>query len=370
MRFLMLNWRDPRNPKSGGAERVSQAYLGALLERGHEVWWYANDYPGGAPAETINGIRIARGGGNGTSILKAIQWYRRQDPFDLVIDQHHGLPWYAPWWSGTNCVAYIHEVLGPIWKAFYPWPINTIGQWQERWTHWAYRAVPFWTPSESTKQVLHRHGVREVRVFPNGTDATPIAELEEKPLCRPVRLVAVARLAPNKRVAHAIQATRILLQKGIQAHLTIVGAGEVEAQLKQMAGQPELAERITFTGALPEEGKNAELRRAHLLIHTSIREGWGLNVIEANAMGTPAIVYPVGGLVDSTLDGQTGIVTRDETPEAVADSVQMLLSKPAEYDRLRLNAWERAKTFAWQKVLPPACDWLEGQARRRSASRG
>jgi glycosyltransferase involved in cell wall biosynthesis len=368
MRFLMLNWRDPRNPMSGGAERVSQAYLGALLERGHEVWWYANDYPGGAPAETVNGIRIARGGGKGTSILKAIQWYRRQEHFDLVIDQHHGLPWYAPWWSGTNCIAYIHEVLGPIWKAFYPWPINTIGQWQERWTHWAYRAVPFWTPSASTKIVLHRHGVREVSVFPNGTDAKPLAELEEKPLCRPVRLVAVARLAPNKRVAHAVQAARILLQKGIQVHLTIVGTGEVEAQLKQMASQPELAERITFTGALPEEGKNTELRRAHLLIHTSIREGWGLNVIEANAMGTPAIVYPVGGLVDSTLDGQTGIVTRDETPEAVADSVQMLLSKPAEYDRLRMNAWERAKTFAWQKVLPPACDWLEGQARRRSRS--
>jgi glycosyltransferase involved in cell wall biosynthesis len=368
MRFLMLNWRDPINPKTGGAERVTQAYLGGLLERGHEVWWYANGFPGGAPVETVRGITIARGGGKGTSVLKAIQWYRRQKPFDLVIDQHHGLPWYAPWWSGTNCVAYIHEVLGPVWNAFYSWPVNRIGQWQERWTHWAYRAVPFWTPSESTKKVLHRHGVREVRVFPNGTDTAPLAGLEGKPLCRPVRLVAVARLAPNKRVEHAIHAARILLQRGIQAHLTIVGTGEVEAQLRQMASQPELAECVTFTGALPEEAKDAELRRAHLLIHTSIREGWGLNVIEANALGTPAIVYPVGGLVDSTLDGQTGIVTREETPEAVANSVLMLLNKPAEYDRLRMNAWERAKTFAWQKVLPPACDWLEEQARRRSRS--
>ena len=300
---------------------------------------------------------------------KAIQWYRRQKPFDLVIDQHHGIPWYAPWWSGTNCVAYIHEVLGPIWNAFYSLaaqsrsangrnagPIGSTAQ------------SPFWTPSESTKNVLHRHGVREVRVFPNGTDATPLAELEGKPLCRPVRLVAVSRLAPNKRVDHALQATRILLQRGVQAHLTIVGTGEAEAQLRQMASQPELAECVTFTGQLPEEEKDAELRRAHLLIHTSIREGWGLNVIEANALGTPAIVYPVGGLVDSTLHGQTGIVTREETPEAVADSVLALLNKPAEYDRLRVNAWERAKTFAWQKVLPPACDWLEEQARRRSAS--
>jgi glycosyltransferase involved in cell wall biosynthesis len=368
MRFLMLNWRDPRNPSSGGAERVTQGYLEGLLRRGHEVLWYANEFPGCQPTETVHGIRVVRGGGKGTSVLKARQWYRGEKPFDLVIDQHHGIPWYAPWWSGTNCVAYIHEVLGPVWNAFYSWPLNRIGQWQERWTHWAYRTVPFWTPSESTKIVLHRHGVREVRVFPNGTDATPLAELEEKPLCRPVRLVAVARLAPNKRVEHAIQTARILLQRGIQAHLSIVGAGEAEAQLKQMASQPELAERVTFTGPLPEEGKDAELRRAHLLIHTSIREGWGLNVIEANALGTPAIVYPVGGLVDSTLDGQTGIVTREETPEAVADSVLALLNTPSEYGRLRMNAWERAKTFTWQKVLPPACDWLEEQARQRSRS--
>jgi glycosyltransferase involved in cell wall biosynthesis len=368
MRFLMLNWRDPRNPMSGGAERVSQAYLGALVAKGHEVYWFANDFPGGEGVETVRGINIVRGGGKGTSIMKAIRWYRQQKPFDLVIDQHHGIPWFAPWWSGTNCIAYIHEVLGPVWKAFYPWPLNTIGQWQERWTQWMYRAIPFWTPSESTKKVLHRNGVREVKVFPNGTDATPLAELEGKPLCQPVRLIAVARLAPNKRVDHALQAARILLQKGIEAHLTIVGTGEAEAQLRQMADQPELAKHVTFTGLLSEEEKNAALRRAHLLVHTSIREGWGLNVIEANAMGTPAIVYPVGGLIDSTLHGETGIVTREETPESVAEGVLTLLSKPAEYERLRLNAWERSKAFAWQQVLPPACEWLEQQARLRSSS--
>ena len=95
-----------------------------------------------------------------------------------------------------------------------------------------------------------------------------------------------------------------------------------------------------------------------------MREGWGLNVIEANAMGTPAVVYPVGGLVDSTVHGQTGLVTRAETPESVVGSIISLLNNPIEYDRLRVNAWERAKTFAWQKVLPPACEWLEQQARR------
>ena len=39
--------------------------------------------------------------------------------------------------------------------------------------------------------------------------------------------------------------------------------------------------------------------RAHVLVATSVREGWGLNVSEAAACGTPAIGYSVPGLVDS-----------------------------------------------------------------------
>jgi len=362
MRFLMLNWRDPKNPLAGGAERVTLAYLVALAGRGHEVFWFANDFPGAAREENFQGIKIIRGGGKGSSVLKARQWYRQQKRFDLVIDQHHGIAWYAPWWAKTNCVAYIHEVLGPIWNSFYPWPVSAFGQWQERWTHWLYGNVSFWTPSESTRKVLQQHGVREIRVFPNGTDATPLAALEPKPIEAPLRLVTVSRLAPNKRVDHAIKALKILLEKNAPVRLTIVGTGETESALKQIANDLGVSERIEFTGQLDEPKKNEQLRRAHFLVHTSVREGWGLNVIEANATGTPAIVYPVGGLVDSTLHNETGLVTRDETPAAVADAALNILRTPEKYDQLRVNAWNRSKTFAWNQVVPPVCDWLEQQA--------
>jgi glycosyltransferase involved in cell wall biosynthesis len=129
-----------------------------------------------------------------------------------------------------------------------------------------------------------------------------------------------------------------------------------------MASQPELAGRVEFTGHVTEAEKNLHLCTAHLLIHTSVREGWGLNVIEANAMGTPAIVYPVGGLVDSTVHRETGLITEGETPSAVADSVIELLQNPNEYERLRFNAWNRSKTFQWPHVLQMSSDWLEKQA--------
>lgn len=365
MRFLMLNWRDPKNPISGGAERVTLAHLLALVERGHEVFWYTYDFPGGPREETFQGIKIVRGGGKGSSIFKAIAWYRRQEKFDLVIDQHHGLPWFAPWWCGTNCVAYIHEVLGPIWTAFYTWPLSSIGQSQERWTHWLYRHVPFWTPSESTKKDLQANGIRSVTVIPNGSDTAPIPFLQDKSLEIPLRLICVCRLAPNKRVDHAIRAVKALADRKVPAQLTIVGSGESKPELEQLTTELGLHDDVRFTGLLTEEEKDAELRQAHFLVHTSLREGWGLNVIEANAMGTPAAVYPVGGLVDSTVPGQTGIVTSAETPESVADALADIVKKPELYARYRAQAWERSKTFSWPVILPQVVDWLEAQAKKQ-----
>ncbi len=366
MRFLMLNWRDPRNPRTGGAERVTEGYLRALAERGHEVYWYAYAFEGAEPEERLGGIRIVRGGGMGTALVEALAWYRGQRAFDLVIDQHHGIPWYAPWWCGTRCVAYIHEVLGPIWNSFYPWPFSLVGQLQERWTHWLYRNVQFWTASRFTRLLLKRNGVRRVQIIPYGVDTVALAELDSKPLGEPLRLVTVSRLAPNKRVDHALRAVRCLLDRGVAVKLHVVGTGEVEEPLQRLSRELRLDPVVTFTGPLAEADKDALLRGAHFLLHTSLREGWGLNVIEANALGTPATVYPVAGLTESTIHGRTGLVARAERPDCVAEALVGILAQPSKYQQLRLRAWERAKTLHWSKVLPRACDWLESQAAGKS----
>jgi glycosyltransferase involved in cell wall biosynthesis len=126
-----------------------------------------------------------------------------------------------------------------------------------------------------------------------------------------------------------------------------------------------LEEKVIFTGPLPEAAKDEQLQRAHFLLHNSLREGWGLNVIEANAMGTPAVVYPVAGLIESTLHDETGLISEKETPESMALSLEGILRTPKKYQDYRVKAWERARTLHWDKVLPLACEWLEKQARGR-----
>lgn len=362
MRFLMLNWRDPENPLSGGAERVTQGYLAALAGRGHEVFWFANAFEGCPRESTIEGIHIVRGGGKGSSILEARRWYKSQKPFDLVIDQHHGIPWLAPWWCKTNCIAFIHEVLGPIWNAFYPFPLNVIGRTQERWTQWLYRNVLFWTACESTRDDLMRNGVKRVKIIRYGVHTQALPELAAKPPMTPLKLAVVSRLAPNKRIDHAVRTVAVLKKIGIATHLRIVGGGDCLELLRKMVVEYGLQLDVTFAGPLSEKEKDELLRNSHLLLHTSQREGWGLNVIEANAMGTPAAVYPVAGLRESTLDNETGVVARVESPESLAERIKELLAVPGFYEKLRVSAWERARTFHWSRILPPACDWLEEMA--------
>lgn len=366
MRFLMLNWRDPRNPLSGGAERVTEAYLAALQARGHEVFWFTSHFPGAAFEDEISGIKIIRAGNKGSSIVAAIKWYRRQKRFDLVIDQHHGIPWYAPWWCRTNIVAYLHEVLGPIWDVFYRWPTSALGRYQELITHWLYRGVQFWTASATTKAILECHGVKRVHIIPYGVHTMALPQLDPKPLTPPIRLVMVSRLAPNKRVDHGIRALAELAARGFNANLTVVGSGIMEPAWRGLTAALGLTDRVRFVGLLPEQEKDEQLRQAHILLHTSLREGWGLNVIEANAMGTPAVVYPVAGLTESTLHDQTGLIATAETPTALAEAIVQCARDPERYERYRHAAWTRAKSFHWSNVLPIACEWLEKQAANRS----
>ena len=362
MRFLMLNWRDPKNPLAGGAERVTLAYLAGLVKRGHEAYWFTHAFPGCEPEDEIEGVKIVRGGGTVSSIIKARAWCRSQPKFDLVIDQHHGIPWFAPVWCGTNNVSYIHEVLGPIWSSFYSWPLDSIGRFQERWTHWGYRKVPFFTASSCTLAKLKEHGVRDIKQIPYGVDTRVLESLPPKSLEQPLKLVMVSRLAPNKRVHHGIKGVAALLKKGINAHLTIMGGGEEEEQLKTLAAEV-LPDVHTFTGPVSEEEKDRILKESHLLLHTSQREGWGLNVIEANAMGTPTVVYPAEGLIESTLDGETGLVSKEQTPESLADRLADALEMKDQYQAWREAAWKRADSFHWENVLPRACEWFESKAR-------
>ncbi len=61
----------------------------------------------------------------------------------------------------------------------------------------------------------------------------------------------------------------------------------MEGPLRELAADLGIAAHVTFTGRLSEIEKDRRLRQAHLLVHTSLREGWGLNVPGSQRGGHP-----------------------------------------------------------------------------------
>ena len=148
-----------------------------------------------------------------------------------------------------------------------------------------------------------------------GVTPRPPAEKESVPT-----VVFIGRLSANKRPDHAIRAFGFVRGQLPEAQMWVIGSGPEEARLRKMAGPG-----VTFFGRVSEEEKRQRLGRAHALVATSVREGWGLVVTEAAANGTVSIGYDVAGLRDS-IGASGGILTRANPASLAIGLARLLLS--------------------------------------------
>ena len=120
--------------------------------------------------------------------------------------------------------------------------------------------------------MLHARGIQSVKRIPYGVYTQALPSLPEKLMSAPLRLAVVSRLAPNKRIDHAIQTLRCLKDRQIDAALKIIGTGDSMPQLKQCVGQLGLNDRVTFAGFLDVTGCG---RERPTLTHRASRPGDG-----------------------------------------------------------------------------------------------
>lgn len=362
MNILILNWRDPKNPKSGGAEIVTLEHARAWVKKGHQVTWFTSSFTGALPEEKIEGVTIIRKGSSLTTYFHAPFYYlANREKIDLVIDEIHGMPFFTPLFVHKPKIAFIHEVAREIWDHMYPFPINVVGRIIESLYFKLYKNVPFWTDAESTIDDLVRQGIDRNNCIAINCPAS------NEPLRRPVKkekiptFIFVSRLVKMKGIEEVIKAFAIIRQDLPDAQLWLVGGGEGSylKELQEMTTSLDLVECVNFLGRIPQEKKLALMGRAHLLLHASVKEGWGLVVIEAASQMTPSIVYNVAGLRDSVKDQKTGIVTKKNSPEALAKETVKLMSDKATYHRLQKNALGWATSLTWDDATRKSLRLLE-----------
>jgi glycosyltransferase involved in cell wall biosynthesis len=336
VKILILNWRDVRSPRGGGAERVTHEVARRLVARGHEIVWLsslAGDLP---REEVIDGVEVVRRGSEATTRLHAPGLAGRVQP-DVVLEEINTLPYFAPVWSSRPVVLYMNQLAREVWWYEARLPIAVVGWLSEPIYLRAYRKCDAVTISRSSRDDLRHLGLRHaITIAPMAVETERVHTLTPK--SREGRLLAIGRLTPSKRYDHAIAALAQVRRTHPQATLTIVGEGRERDSLLELADRLEVGSALTLPGRVSEAEKSRLLDESDLLVGTSAREGWGLTVTEAAARGTAAVVYDIPGFRDAVVDGRSGLVVTPR-PAALAAAVSGLLDDAERFDRLRKDAW-------------------------------
>ena len=347
MRILWYNWRDIKNPEAGGAEVYCHEIMTRLFKKGHDITLFTSQFPNSSQSDIIDGIRVIRSGGRYSVYSKARSYFKKnKHNFDIFIDSINTIPFLSPKLvQEKKVLPIVYQRAAEIWFHEVPFPISHLFYYYLE-TKWLsrYKDITTVTISKSSQDDLESIGFKKTFVVPIGLTIEPLSEMPQKE-SNPT-IIFLGRLKKYKLPNHALEAFTIIKEHILGAKLWVIGGGPMLNDLRRMYNNQD----ITFYGHTTEEQKYDLLRRAHLVLVPSIREGWGLVVTEANAMGTPAIAYNVHGLKNSVIDKETGILIKDRSEESLAHAAITLLTDKDLLWKYSKNALEYSKRFTWDNA--------------------
>ncbi len=354
--ILIFSWRGPKHPHAGGAEIVTHEHAKAWVKKGHQVTLFTSSFDQALSEEVIDGVRIVRRGSQILSVqLEAFFWYLfgQSQSFDLVVDQFHGLPFFTPLFVRCKKLAFIHEVTKDVWK-YNPLnePFHSVVSWLGQWGEpaifrYIYREIPFMTVSASTKTELIEYGIPQssIYIIQNGFDQVKTLSRNKKRV-----LTFIGAIAKDKGIEDAIKVFSLL--KNFSFTFWVIGKHDEVyfQQIKKLIQKYDLTKKIKFWGFVSQSKKFELLSQSFLVVNPSVREGWGLTVIESAAVKTPTVAYRVSGLKDAIVHGKTGILADKKTPESLAAAVVKIYKSQSLYKKLQTQAYQWSKKFSWHEA--------------------
>lgn len=188
----------------------------------------------------------------------------------------------------------------------------------------------------------------KIDIIPNGVSIENFDIAKKRAKDGKLRLLVVGRLVSRKKIDVAIKALPLLLQKGIDASLTVAGGGVLYQQLNELAQKLDLAERVSFLSEVSRSQMPELYADADIFLMCSRHEGMSNAMLEAMAAGLPIITSDcegVGELIDSN-----GIILEDTSAETVADAVERLINDQGLSEVMSEASKQIAKRFSWHTV--------------------
>lgn len=344
---VICNWRDLQHPEAGGSEQHVETVARMLAADGHPVTILCARVAGRPVEEFRDGVRYLRAGGRfGVYLRAAWALLSGQVRPDVVVDVQNGPPWLSRLVTRKPVVVLLHHVHREQWPIVFG-KLGMLG-WllESRVAPRIYRRSRYLTVSECTRAELAGQGIDPARVTVayNGTPA-PVPSAAAR--SGTPRVVVLGRLVPHKRVEIVIHAAAALRDRFPDLAVDIVGQGWWAGELAALARRLGVEDIVTFHGFVDEQAKADLLARAWVGALPSVKEGWGLSVVEAASHGTPSVAFSrAGGLAESILDGQTGVLV-DGDEDAYIAALADLLADRTRCAALGRRARAYASQFSW-----------------------
>ena len=358
MNILLLTDRDWTHPQAGGTGANLYGQVAHWLADGHEITVVAGDFEGAeateqpAPGLTVHHV------GTRVTVFPWAAWRTLRGlgrEADVVLEVVNGIAFGTPawWWLDAPTVALVHHVHQDHYVAEMGRRGRIAAFVAERAPlQLLYRSTPVLTISNAARDDLTELGVprEHIHVAYLGVEAPPV---EPPPASETPRLLFLGRLKQYKRIEVVLD----VLEAVPDAHLDIAGDGDHRPALEAQIDARGLRDRVTLHGHVSEEQKTELFGRAWLNLTASSAEGWCLTVMEAAMCGTPSAALRVGGLAESIVDEQTGLLA--ETPQELAGRVAALMADPVRREELGAAARARARGFTWAHTAERSLAVLE-----------
>ncbi|HOX87231.1 MAG TPA: glycosyltransferase [bacterium] len=160
----------------------------------------------------------------------------------------------------------------------------------------------------------------------------------------------IGRLVPIKNLPMAIGAIKLLVDRGRDVHLCIVGDGDEHERLNRLVQESELQDRVHFMGWITEI--NRVYCGIDMLLQSSLNEGTPISILEAMAAKVPVISTPVGGVPDLIQEGISGFLCETDNPHDMARQIDFVLQNPRIVGTVTANAKEFVlKNYDYSRLI-------------------
>jgi glycogen(starch) synthase len=396
VRVLMFSWEYPPHVAGGLGEHVANL-VPALGQRGIEVHLVTPRWAGGPSEERGDNYWVHRidpptfdppdtytCAWQTNLVLEkhAENLWRSSGPFDL-LHAHDWLVAFAPTALKrsfrTPLVATIHATERGRARGH----LTTETQYAINNAEW-WLTYEAWRVITASQYMAHEVGgffrvpADKIDVIPNGVKVDAFARWERQDLSAFRAMYAlpeeqivfnVGRVVHEKGVGVLVEAVPRILREVPQAKFVIAGSGSYAEHLRHRSWELGVAQKVLFTGFIPDEDRDRLYCVANCAVFPSLYEPFGIVALQAMAARTPVVVSEVGGLAEVVRHAETGITIYPNNPESLAWGVVHTLKRPDWAKQRADNAYRMVlEEYNWDVIAKRTVGVYERVLSERAAS--